>query len=229
MCERPIYYAGGDIPHEFSVEDGGLYSKVRKDLPGRRMVFELSGATRAFIERMERTTSYDPWTLHQRDMLRRRITGILSYFKYYEPERFLATGLAPYYDLLAKTPYGALGRLTTAVLDKAEPSEFLAYVQAASALLEDTGSKSERAWPPYMKALVLLRSRRDAEAVASLEEAVTIYPHRKNPAALALLQYHSEHGNREAFLEMGNRLFRGQTLDPSTAETLRQLGARLGL
>jgi len=228
-CQRPVYSATAAIPNDFSVEEGGLYWKVRKDVPGQRMLFELSGTTRAFIEKMEAMSSNDPWDLHQRDNLRRRIMGVLSYFKYYEPEVFLGTGLSAYYDMLAKTPHGALGRLTTAVLDKAEPSEFLAYVQAASSLLEDTGSKSERAWPPYMKGLVLLRSRRDAEAVASLEEALTIYPHHKNPAALALLQYHSEHGNREAFLEMGNHLFRGQTLDASTAETLRQLGARLGL
>jgi len=32
-----------------------------------------------------------------------------------------------------------------------------------------------------------------------------------------------------AFLDIGNRLFIGQSLDLSTTEKLRQLGARLGL
>ncbi|PYN71885.1 MAG: hypothetical protein DMD97_25875 [Candidatus Rokuibacteriota bacterium] len=227
--QRPIYYATASLPHEFSVEDGGLYSKVRKDVPGQRMVFELSPTTRALIERMEAITSDDPSTLHQRDTLRRRIMGVLSYFRYYKPEVFLTTGLSTYYDRLAKTPHGALGRLMPFVLDKAEPSEFLAYVREATSLLEHTGSKSERAWPPYMKGLLLLRLHRDEEAVASLDEAVRIYPHHKNPAALALLQYHSEHGNRTAFLDIGNRFFLGQFLDLSTTEKLRQLGARLGL
>jgi hypothetical protein len=228
-CERPVYYATASIPHEFSVEDGGLYWTVRKDVPGQYMVFELSPTTRAFIERMETMTSHDAWTLHQRDTLRRRIMGVLSYFKYYKHEVFLTTGLSAYYDRLAKTPHGALGRLMPFVLDRAEPSEFLAYVHEATSLLEHTGSKSERAWPPYMKGLLLLRIQRDEEAVVSLEEAVRIYPNYKNPAALALLQYHSEHGNRTAFLDIGNRLFLGQFLDLSTTEKLRQLGARLGL
>jgi len=80
-----------------------------------------------------------------------------------------------------------------------------------------------------MKGLLLLRLKQDAAAVASLEEAVRIYRNHKNPAALALLQYHSERGNRTAFLDIGNRLFLGQFLDPSTTEKLRQWGARLGL
>jgi len=32
-----------------------------------------------------------------------------------------------------------------------------------------------------------------------------------------------------AFLDIGNRLFVGQSLDQTTTEMLRQLGARLGL
>src|SRR5205807_8382040 len=113
------------------------------------------------------------------------------------------------------------GRLMPFVLDKAEPSEFLAYVHEATSLLEHTGSKSERGWPPHMKGLLLLRLKHDAAAVASLEEAVRIYPNHKNPAALALLQYHSEHGNRTAFLDIGNRLLIGQSLDLSTTEKPR--------
>ena len=102
-------------------------------------------------------------------------------------------------------------------------------IQEATSLVEHTGSKSERAWPPYMKGLLLLRVHREAEAGASLEEAVRIYPTHKNPAALALLQYHSERGDRRAFLDVGSRFFRGHVLDPATTETLRQLGARLGI
>jgi len=227
--ERRIYYASAGLPHEFSTKDGGLYWEVRKDIPGQRMVFDLSGTTRAFIDRMETMTSNDPWTLHQRDTLRRRVMSVLAYFKYYEREVFLTGGLSTYYDRLAQTPHGALGRLTWFVLDKADPAEFLAWVNETTSLLEKTGSKSERGWPPYMKGLLLLRLKDDAAAVASLEEAVRIYPNHKNPAALALLQYHSEHGNRMAFLDIGNRLFIGQSLDLSTTEKLRQLGARLGL
>ena len=227
--ERRIYYASAGLPHEFSMKDGGLYWEVRKDIPGQRMVFDLSGTTRAFIDRMETMTSNDPWTLHQRDTLRRRVMSVLAYFKYYEREVFLTGGLSTYYDRLAQTPHGALGRLTWFVLDKADPAEFLAWVNETTSLLEKTGSKSERGWPPYMKGLLLLRLKDDAAAVASLEEAVRIYPNHKNPAALALLQYHSEHGNRMAFLDIGNRLFIGQSLDLSTTEKLRQLGARLGL
>ena len=227
--ERRIYYASAGLPHEFSTKDGGLYWEVRKDIPGQRMVFDLSGTTRAFIDRMETMTSNDPWTLHQRDTLRRRVMSVLAYFKYYEREVFLSGGLSTYYDRLAQTPHGALGRLTWFVLDKADPAEFLAWVNETTSLLEKTGSKSERGWPPYMKGLLLLRLKDDAAAVASLEEAVRIYPNHKNPAALALLQYHSEHGNRMAFLDIGNRLFIGQSLDLSTTEKLRQLGARLGL
>ena len=156
-------------------------------------------------------TSNDPWTLHQRDTLRRRVMSVLAYFKYYEREVFLTGGLSTYYDRLAQTPHGALGRLTWFVLDKADPAEFLAWVNETT------------------KGLLLLRLKDDAAAVASLEEAVRIYPNHKNPAALALLQYHSEHGNRMAFLDIGNRLFIGQSLDLSTTEKLRQLGARLGL
>ena len=155
--------------------------------------------------------------------------SVLAYFKYYEREVFLTGGLSTYYDRLAQTPHGALGRLTWFVLDKADPAEFLAWVNETTSLLDKTGSKSERGWPPYMKGLLLLRLKHDAAAVASLEEAVRIYPNHKNPAALALLQYHSEHGNRMAFLDIGNRLFIGQSLDLSTTEKLRQLGARLGL
>jgi len=227
--ERRIYYASAGLPHEFSTKDGGLYWEVRKDIPGQRMVFDLSGTTRAFIDRMETMTSNDPWTLHQRDTLRRRVMSVLAYFKYYEREVFLTGGLSTYYDRLAQTPHGALGRLTWFVLDKADPAEFLAWVNETTSLLEKTGSKSERGWPPYMKGLLLLRLKDDAAAVASLEEAVRIYPNHKNPAALALLQYHSEHGDRMAFLDIGNRLFIGQSLDLSTTEKLRQLGARLGL
>jgi len=227
--ERPVYYTATAFPHEFSTEDGGLYWKVRKDVPGKRMVFGLSEATRAFIERMEAMTSDDPWTLHQRDTLRRRVMSVLSYFKYYAREAFQTGDLSTYYDRLAKTPHGALGRLTWFTLDKADSSEFLAWADETTSLLEKTGSKSERAWPPYMKGLLLLRLKQDAAAVASLEESVRIYPNRKNPAALALLQYHSKHGNRMAFLDIGNRLFVGQSLDQTTTEMLRQLGARLGL
>ena len=227
--ERRIYYTSAGLLHEFSMKDGGLYWEVRKDIPGQRMVFDLSGTTRAFIDRMETMTSNDPWTLHQRDTLRRRVMSVLAYFKYYEREVFLSGGLSTYYDRLAQTPHGALGRLTWFVLDKADPAEFLAWVNETTSLLEKTGSKSERGWPPYMKGLLLLRLKDDAAAVASLEEAVRIYPNHKNPAALALLQYHSEHGNRMAFLDIGNRLFIGQSLDLSTTEKLRQLGARLGL
>lgn len=226
---RPIYQTAGSFPHDFSVEDGGLYWKVRTDLPGKQMVFDLSGTTRAFIERMEALTSTDPWSLHQRDGLRRRVMGVLSYFKAYQPEAYLARGLGTYYDRLAKTPQGALGRLTWFMLDKADPSEFLAWADEAASRLGDADSKGERAWPPYMKGLLLLRLKRDAEAVASLEEAVGIYPSHKNPAALALLQYHSEHGNRTAFLDIGNRLFIGQSIDQPTTEQLRKLGERLGL
>src|SRR2546425_13141061 len=136
-------------------------------------------------------TSNDPWTLHQRDTLRRRVMSVLAYFKYYEREVFLTGGLSTYYDRLAQTPHGALGRLTWFVLDKADPAEFLAWVNETTSLLDKTGSKSERGWPPYMKGLLLLRLKDDAAAVASLEEAVRIYPNHKNPAALALLQYHS--------------------------------------
>jgi hypothetical protein len=73
---RPVYQTAGSFPHDFSVEDGGLYWKVRKDLPGKQTVFDLSGTTRAFIERMERMASPDPWSLRQRDGLRRRIMGV---------------------------------------------------------------------------------------------------------------------------------------------------------
>ncbi|HSB79243.1 MAG TPA: DUF2723 domain-containing protein [Candidatus Methylomirabilis sp.] len=227
--ERPIYQTSGSFPHDFSVEDNGLYWKVRKDVPGKQTLFNLSATTRAFIDRMEGMTSSDPWSLHQRDGLRRRIMGVLSYFKFYQPEVFLTTGLSAYYDQLAKTPHGALGRLTWFVLDKADPTEFLAWVDEVSSLLGDTDSKGVQAWPPYMKGLLLLRLKRDAEAVASLEESVRLYPNHKNPAALALLQYHSERGNRTAFLNIGNRIFVGQSLDQPTTEQLRQLGARLGL
>jgi transmembrane protein TMEM260 (protein O-mannosyltransferase) len=228
-CERPVYYTTGSIDHEFSLEDDGLYWKVRKDVPGRTMVFELPPATRVFIERMEATTSNDPWALHQRDGLRRRIMGVLSYVKYYRRDVFLTTGLSARYDQLAKTPHGALGRLSLPVLEKADPSEFLAWVAETTALLEETGSKSERAWPPYMKGMLQLRLKQDAEAVTSLEDALRIYPSHKNPAALALLEYHSEHGNPTAFLDIGNRIFVGQSLDRPMTEKLLRLGARLGL
>src|SRR5207249_6782533 len=133
--------------------------------------FELSDTTQAFIERMETTNSHDPWTLIHRDFMRKRIMGVLALLKYYQPDVFKRRGLSKYYDQLAKTPGGALGRLSDAVLDRAEPSEFLAWVQEATSLVEHTGSKSERAWPPYMKGLLLLRVHREAEAGASLEEA----------------------------------------------------------
>src|SRR5206468_12573128 len=100
--------------------------------------------------------------------------GVLSYFRYYKPEVFLTTGLSTYYDRLAKTPHGALGRLMPFVLDKAEPSEFLAYVREATFLLEHTGSHSERAWPPYIKGLLLLPLTRYEQAEASLDGAVMI-------------------------------------------------------
>src|SRR5439155_23301705 len=145
--ERRIYYTSAGLPQEFSMKDGGLYWEVRKDIPGQRMVFNLSGTTRAFIERMETMTSNDPWTLHQRDTLLRRVMSVLAYFKYYEREVFLTGGLSTYYDRLAKTPHGALGRLTWFVLDKADPGEFLAWLNETTSLLEKTGSKSERGWP----------------------------------------------------------------------------------
>jgi hypothetical protein len=226
--ERPVHAIYG-LPHDFSVEDRGLTLRARKDIPGARTVFELPDATRAFIDRMETMTSHDPWTLNHRDVLRNRIMGVLSYLKYYRPEVFLTRGLAADYDRLARTSHGALGRLTGPVLDRAEPSEFLAYVDEATSLLEHTGSKSERAWPPYMKGLLLLRLQREAEAVASLDEAVRIHPTHTNPAALALLEHHSQRGNRSGFIDVGNRFFRGHVLDRSTTEKLRQLGARLGI
>jgi hypothetical protein len=225
---RPVYSIFR-IPHDFSVEDGGLYWKVRKDVPGQQMVFGLSDTARAFIDRMETMTSRDPWMLDHRDGLRNRIMGVLSYLKYHQPDVFLARGLSAYYDQLAKTSHGALGRLTGPVLAKAEPSEFLAYVNEAMSLLEHTGSKSDRAWPRYMKGLLLMRLQREAEAVASLEEAVRIHPTHQNPAALALLEYHAQRGNRPGFLDIGNRFFRGHVLDRSTTEKLRQLGAGLGI
>jgi transmembrane protein TMEM260 (protein O-mannosyltransferase) len=226
---RPIYYTAGSSAHEFSVEDGGLYEKVRKDVPGRVWVFALGETSRAFLDRMERTSLSDPWALHQRDGLRRRFMGVLAYFKYYEPQLFLAKGFSADYERLAGTSHGSLGRLTFAVLEKADPSEFFSWVDDATRRLERTGSKSERAWPPYMKGTLQLRLKQDAEALASLDEALRIYPSHKNPAALALLEYHSAHGNPTAFLDVGNRIFVGQSLDRPTTDRLLQLGARLGL
>lgn len=222
-------YSISQIPRDFSLEDDGLYRRVRKDIPAERMAFDLSDTTRAFIERMETMTSHDPWTLNHRDIMRNRIMGVLVLLKYYQPDVFRTRGLSTYYDQLAKTPGGALGRLSDAVLDRAEPSEFLAWIQEATSILEHTGSKSERALPSYKKGLLLLRLGHDAEALASLEESLGIYPTHKNPAALRLLQYYSERGNRLAFLDIGNRFFRGRVLDLATMQALRQLSARLGI
>src|SRR2546428_14129732 len=93
-------------------------------------------------------TSNDPWTLHQRDTLRRRVMSALAYFKYYEREAFLSGGLSTYYDRLAQTPHGALGRLTRLVLDKADPAEFLPWANRPTSLLEKTGPQSDQGWPP---------------------------------------------------------------------------------
>jgi transmembrane protein TMEM260 (protein O-mannosyltransferase) len=228
-ANRPIYYTAGSLAHEFSIEDGGLYDKVRKDVPGQVWVFELGATSRAFLDRMERMGLSDSWALHQRDGLRRRFMGVLTYFKCYDPPLFLAKGFSADYDRLARTPHGSLGRLTFAVLEKADPSEFLSWVDDAARRLESTGSKSERAWPPYMRGTLQLRLKQDADALASFDEALRIYPSHKNPVALALLEYYSAHGNRTAFLDVGNRIFVGQSLDRPMTDRLLQLGARLGL
>jgi hypothetical protein len=75
-----------------------------------------------------------------------------------------------------------------------------------------------------MKGVRLLRLGRDGEAVRSLERSVEIHPHRKNPAVMALLRYHSEHGHREAFFALGNRYFLGRTVDPATAAERSPVG-----
>jgi len=73
--------------------------------------------------------------------------SVLAYFKYYEREVFLTGGLSTYYDRLAQTPHGALGRLTWFVLDKADPAEFLAWVNETTSVLDKTGSKSDGVGP----------------------------------------------------------------------------------
>src|SRR5439155_20536195 len=88
--------------------------------------------------------------------------------------------------------------------------------------------KSGRALPSYKTGLLLLRLGHDAETLASLEESLRIYPTHKNPAALRLLQYYSERAHRLAFLDIGNRFFRGRVLDLATMQARRHLSARLG-
>jgi TPR repeat protein len=178
---------------------------------------------------MERARPTDPWTAHHQNLLRRRFANALAYLKYFEPKDFADPGLdlAGRYAILAKTPHGMLGLVGEPALERAEASEHLASLEAAVAALEGTGSKSERAFPWLMKGVRLLRLGRDGEAVRSLERSVEIHPHRKNPAVMALLRYHSERGHREAFFAVGNRYFLGRTVDPATAAELQRLAAPL--
>ncbi|MBI4825025.1 MAG: DUF2723 domain-containing protein [Nitrospirae bacterium] len=221
---RPVYFIMPNA-YRFATQDGGFYVKARPDLPDGRILFELGEPARAFVRKMEGMKLRDQWFNNHRDSQRRRFMSVLTYFKYFEPSVFESADLAELYGLLERTPAGRLGRLTPWAIDKVPPDEWDRYVDQAVTAMKETGSKKDLSLAVYMKGLGLLSHGREAEGVQRLTESVDIYPNRKNPAVMRLLEYYSEKRQQADFFSLGNRFFIGQTVDQPTTARLLQLGS----
>jgi len=224
--ERPVYHVER-IDHGISTTDGALYVKPRTDLPPGRLTFELTDTAREFLGRMETATLTDAWSIHHREVLRRRFMEVLAYFRIHEPAVFARAGLQAPYEQMEKSPYGQLGLLTSYNLSAMPPADALEIVDRVDTALGGDASKADRARPPYMRGLQFFRLSRDAEAADSLRRSVEIYPNRKNPAVMRLLEYYAERGVRQAFFDLGNRFYLGRSVDRQTQEKLVRLGARV--
>ncbi|MBI4842907.1 MAG: DUF2723 domain-containing protein [Nitrospirae bacterium] len=221
---RPVYFISPNA-FRFSTQNGGFYIKARPDLPDGQMLFELGEPARAFARRMEGMNLRDFWFQNHRDNLRRNFMNVLMYFKHFEPAVFEGANFFPLYEILERTPAGRLGRLTPWIIDRVPPNEWDQFVDQAITAMKETGSKKDLAWAVYMKGLGLLSRGNEAEGERFLMESVYVYPNRKNPAVMRLLEYYSQKRSQVEFFDLGNRFFLGQTVDQPTRERLLQLGA----
>lgn len=212
------------IEHGVATTNGALYVRARRDLPADRLTFELTDSTRAFLQKMEATQLTDAWSLYHRNLLRRRFVEVLDYFRIYEPTVFGTAGLAALAEQLEQSPYARLGHLAPYNLEAQPPQDVLDLIDGIAKDLGQDVTKADRASLSHVRGLQLFRQKRVREAVASLGESVAIFPNRKNPAIMRLLEYYSQTHKRKDFFALGNRYFLGQTVSETTRKKLLQLG-----
>jgi hypothetical protein len=225
---RPVYFTDSVLTG-FSMEDGGLCLRVRKDVPPGRMFFSLAPETRAFIDRMEDDAPRDTWTALRRDALRRRLAKLLASFRFFEPELYASSGMAATHQRLEGTAQGLLGSLDALTTPDTglDVAAILGLADRAEAALDPLAPKKERAFPAYARGRALRDAGRLDEAVAAFRASFRIYPSHENPAVLPLLEGMADQGRGPEVQEFVNRWLAGRALPPGMVERLGALRARV--
>lgn len=228
---RPVYFTDR-APIGFSVEEGGIQLKVRKDLPPGKVLFALSPHVRAFMDRIDRLENdalRDTWTVLRRDAFRRRLTKVLASYQMFEPKLFAESGMAEQYRRLERTMQGSLGSLDALITPDAglDVPAVLDRAARVAAAIDPSAPKRDRAFPAYARGRALRDARRFDEAVAAFRESLDIYPSHENQALLPLLACYTDAGHRGHFMETVNRYYVGRSLGPGVLAQLEAMRARL--
>ncbi len=225
---RPVYFVDS-APEGFSLQDGGLVTKVREDVGAGQLFFELSPPALAFVARMEAEPSRDAWTVYRRDQLRRRLAKALTFYRTHLPERFAGEGMAEAYERLAQTRQGLLGVLDLLTIPDAglDQAALLAYADRAEATLDETATKPERSLPAYARGRAHLDAGRVDEAVGSFRESLRRWPSHQNRAVLGLLRCYAETGRQAEFIEATDRYLKGRNVPPAVVAEYEGLKAKV--